>query len=524
MKCIDGNALKNIIKVCSIYFMNKKEEVDRLNVFPVPDGDTGSNMAYTLEFAAKEVEKASDKLNDVLNNLSKGALLGARGNSGVILSQIFRGFSKQLINLEKISTSDFAKALKNGSNTAYKAVIKPIEGTILTVSRESADEALRVCKDITEFEEFFERVIESAERSLLKTPELLPILKQAGVVDSGGMGYLYILTGMLEAIKGNYIPAYVSNKKDTETVQKISEITFRYCTEILVKAKSFMSERLKEVLPKYGDSLIVVTDEDLIKVHIHTNNPGLVLEEGLKIGELIKIKIDNMKIQHQNTIQLKETPIKKYGILAVVNGEGIKKLFSDLGCDVIIDGGQTMNPSTNDIINGINHINAENIIIFPNNKNIIMTCEQAKNLSDKNIYVIPTKSFNEAISAIVNIDINKEVDDVIKGITKSIESVKTIDITYSIRDSKVNGIDIKAGDILGFVNGVLEEVGNDYNKIAQSLISKIINNETSIITIYYGKDISEKEANEVAKAISFDGDIEIHYGGQPLYYYVISLE
>lgn len=504
--------------------MNKKEEVDRLNVFPVPDGDTGSNMAYTLEFAAKEVEKASDNLNDILNNLSKGALLGARGNSGVILSQIFRGFSKQLMNIEKISTLDFAGALKSGSSTAYKAVMKPIEGTILTVARESADEALKISKDTSEFEKFLERVIDAAKKSLSKTPELLPVLKQAGVVDSGGMGYLYILTGMLEAIRGKYIETSVSYSKETDLVQNSNEIKFGYCTEILIKAKSFMGKHLKEMLLNYGDSLIVVADDDLIKVHIHTNNPGSVLEEGLKFGELIKIKIDNMKIQHQNTIELKKSQPKKYGILAVTNGEGIKKLFIDLGCDVVIEGGQTMNPSTNDIINGINQINAENIIIFPNNKNIIMTCEQAMNLSDKNIYVVPTKSFNEAISAIINIDINQGVDDVIKRINKSIESVKTIEITYSIKDTKIDGIDIKEGDILGFIDGKLAEVGDDYNKIAQSLISKIIDDKISIVTIYYGNDVAEKEANEVANGIPFDGDIEIQYGGQPLYYYVISVE
>ena len=523
LKFLDGKALKNIIETSSRYFTNKKDEVDKLNVFPVPDGDTGSNMAYTLNYAAKEVGKASDKISDILNSLSKGALMGAKGNSGVILSQIFRGFSKSLINKEKIYTKDFAKALQSGSETAYKAVMKPVEGTILTVARESSEVAVKISESISDFENFLIKVIEAAEQSLLKTPELLPVLKEAGVVDSGGMGYLYILKGMLKAIQGKIVESKALFEETGAVIHNLKDIKYNYCTEILIKAKKYAVDILKDKFSKYGDSLVVVADDDLIKVHVHTNNPGLVLEEGLKIGELIKIKIDNMKIQHESIIE-QTVPQKKYGILAVTNGEGIKNIFMDLGCDVVIEGGQTMNPSTNDIIEGINKINAENIIVFPNNKNVILACEQAKKLSEKNIYVIPTRSFDEAISAIINIDITQPVDELINNINETIKSVKTIEITYSIRDTKIDDKEIKKGDILGFVDEKFEESGKDYNEVAKKLIENVIDKNSSIITIYYGKDVEKSKALQLKNELNFDGDIEIQAGGQPLYYYVISVE
>ncbi|SNX55584.1 hypothetical protein SAMN05660242_3415 [Thermoanaerobacterium sp. RBIITD] len=531
MDYLDGRTLKLIFKGGSQYLSNRKDEVNRLNVFPVPDGDTGSNMAYTLEYAVKEMEKSSDNINDILNNLSRGALLGAKGNSGVILSQIIRGFAKSLLNHKKITTKDFADALNSGSSVAYKAVMKPTEGTILTVLKDCAIEAIRLSK-IKDFEEFMEGIVNAASKSVMRTPNLLPVLKQAGVVDSGGKGFLFILTGMLEVIKGKEISKPTVSTEDFAKPCDTFDIKYGYCTEMLVKANSNFSEELKNEIERYGDSLIAFGDDDLIKVHIHTNDPGLVLQKGLKFGELVKVKIDNMKIQHENTIiepQVKtnkksDTPIKKYGILAVSHGEGIKKIFNDLGCDVVIDGGQTMNPSTEDILNGIEKINAENIIVFPNNKNIIMTCEQAMSMSKKNIFVIATESFNQAISAIININMDEDVDETIRKINETIENVKTIEITYSIRDSVIDERNIKKGDIIGFIDGKLSEVGNNYNEVAKQLIINNITDETSLITIFYGKDVDENDAKELQNAIEFDGDIAIQYGGQPLYYYIISIE
>ncbi|MDI6604662.1 MAG: DAK2 domain-containing protein [Thermoanaerobacteraceae bacterium] len=520
---IDGKTLKELFKGAYVYLSNKEEEINKLNVFPVPDGDTGSNMVYTLKFAVNESEKASDDINEILNNLSRGALLGAKGNSGVILSQIIRGFSKQLMDHEKISTKDFADALKNGSVTAYKAVMKPIEGTILTVSRECADEAIRLSR-IKDFKPFFEGIVKAALKSLNRTPELLPLLKEAGVVDSGGKGFLTILTGMFEVIKGNNIDIIQSEVVDDVRLCINKDINYGYCTEVLVKSHKSMIYELREKIENLGDSLIVVSDNDLIKIHIHTNSPGIIIEEALKFGELIKVKIDNMKLQYEDTASIKGKPLKKYGILAVASGEGIKDIFNKLGCDIVIDGGQTMNPSTQDILKGIENINAENIIVFPNNKNVIMTCEQAMNMSKKNIYVIQTKSFNQAVSAIININYNDDVHDVVKKINETIENVQTIEITYSIRETQINDKVIKKGDILGFVNGKLIEIGNDYNKVAEKLINSMVAEETSIITIYYGNAVHKDDAQRLAEKIVFDGDIDIQNGGQPLYYYTISVE
>lgn len=526
MNYIDGKTLKLLFKGASLYLSSKKDEINKLNVFPVPDGDTGSNMAYTLEYALKEIDKTKDNINEILNGLSRGALLGAKGNSGVILSQIIRGFTKSLLNKKIITTKDFADALKNGSNVAYKAVMKPVEGTILTVTRECANEAIRLSK-YKDFEKFMEELVAATEKSVNNTPNLLLILKQTGVVDSGGIGFLFILKGMLDVIKGKEIIDYGEIKKDISSYHKMENIKFKYCTEMLIKTNQNVSNELKMDIENYGDSLIVVQDDDLIKVHVHSNNPGLVLQKGLKYGELIKVKIDNMKIQHENTIVTTNEPEKKIGILAVAQGDGIKDIFMKLGCNVI-DGGQTMNPSTEDILKGIDKINAKNIIIFPNNNNVIMTCQQAKNLiSKKNVYVIETKSFNQAISAIININNDELIEKIIENINDTISKVKTIEITYSIRDTKIDEREIKKGDIISFIDGKLIGIGYDYNTVALNMISEVINDDTSLITIFYGKDIDKNKANDLKTLlnnIKFDGDIDIQYGGQPLYYYIISVE
>ncbi|MGB9809162.1 MAG: DAK2 domain-containing protein [Caldanaerobacter sp.] len=525
LKNIEGKILKNMIITGANYLYNNRSEVDKLNVFPVPDGDTGTNMAHTLLYAAKELEKTGDTIREVLETISKGTLMGAKGNSGVILSQIFRGFTRELKGLKKITTCDFAKGLKAGVETAYKAVMRPVEGTILTVARETAEEAINICREVQEFEDFLEILISKAEQSLKNTPNLLPILKEAGVVDSGGTGFVYVLRGMLEGLKGNKIELQEVFEDKKELKLPEGELKYLYCTEILVKTnKSYSEALLKERFKIFGDSLVVVAEDDLLKVHVHTNNPGLVLEEGVKIGELIKVKIDNMKFQHETIIEENKKPNKKYGILVVATGDGVKEIFKNLGCDVIIDGGQTMNPSTNEILRGIEKINAEHILVFPNNKNIVMACEQAKKLTDKKVEVIPTRNFNEAIAAILALDLEKGFDENIKDIEEVLKGVKTIEVTFAVRKSKINGFDIKEGDILGFVNEKLEMVGKDYNEVAKNLIMNSVTPETSLVTIYYGKDVTREEAETLRDFVSDQLDVEVHYGGQPLYYYVISLE
>ncbi len=525
LKYLDGKILKNMMIASSNYLFNNKGEVDKLNVFPVPDGDTGSNMAYTMQYAAKELEKSQDTIREVLDAISKGTLMGAKGNSGVILSQIFRGFSKRLRDTKKITPCDFAEGLKAGVEVAYKAVMRPVEGTILTVSRETAEEAEKICKKVENFEEFFAKIIEAAEKSLQNTPNLLPVLKEAGVVDSGGMGFVYVLKGMFEGFKGNKIEPIEVLKETVTNKQTVEDLRFLYCTEILVKTKKSYAEAiLKGKFERFGNSLVIVSDDDILKVHVHTNNPGLVLEEGLKIGELIKVKIDNMKIQHESLVSEEQKAEKKYGVLVVANGEGIKNLFSELGCDVIINGGQTMNPSTNDILEGIKKINAENILVFPNNKNIIMACEQAKALSNKKVEIIPTNNFSEAITSILNIDTEKSLEENVAKIKEILSNIKTIEVTYSVRDTQINGFEIKKGDVLGFINDNLESVGKDYNKVAQELIYKALDEDSSLVSIYYGEEVTKEKAEELKNSISVEADVEIYFGGQPLYYYVISIE
>jgi len=525
LKYLDGKILKNMMIASSNYLFNNKGEVDKLNVFPVPDGDTGSNMAYTMQYAAKELEKSQDTIREVLDAISKGTLMGAKGNSGVILSQIFRGFSKRLRDTKKITPCDFAEGLKAGVEVAYKAVMRPVEGTILTVCRETAEEAEKICKKVENFEEFFAKIIEAAEKSLQNTPNLLPVLKEAGVVDSGGMGFVYVLKGMFEGFKGNKIEPIEVLKGTVTNKQTVEDLRFLYCTEILVKTKKSYAEAiLKGKFERFGNSLVIVSDDDILKVHVHTNNPGLVLEEGLKIGELIKVKIDNMKIQHESLVSEEQKAEKKYGVLVVANGEGIKNLFSELGCDVIINGGQTMNPSTNDILEGIKKINAENILVFPNNKNIIMACEQAKALSNKKVEIIPTNNFSEAITSILNIDTEKSLEENVAKIKEILSNIKTIEVTYSVRDTQINGFEIKKGDVLGFINDNLESVGKDYNKVAQELIYKALDEDSSLVSIYYGEQVKKEKAEELKNSLSVDADVEIYFGGQPLYYYVISIE
>jgi len=532
---IDGRDLKRMFQQGSNTLNLNKTVVDSLNVFPVPDGDTGTNMSLTMNSAINQINTLENvTIENVSQAVSNGSLMGARGNSGVILSQIFRGFEKGCRGKEFLNVKDFAISLKEASNTAYKAVMKPTEGTILTVIREVSETALDIAERITDFNEFLKEIIKHAEIVLEKTPDQLQVLKQAGVVDAGGKGLIFILKGFLKGLyeKNNqeeFDDIFESNKLNSNELEIQEEITFGYCTEFIVKGKNLNPEKLKEDIKYLGDSLLVVGDENLIKVHLHTNNPGKAIESGLNIGELIDIKIDNMRLQHKNKIineQIKEEP-KEYGFISVAMGDGLYNIFNDLNVDKIIKGGQTMNPSTEDILKAVNEINAKNIFILPNNSNIILTANQVKNLSNKNICVIPTKTIPQGISSLLEFDPSNNVEENINNMTEILNSVKTIQITYSVRDSKYKDLDIKKDDIIGICDGEIIAVGTDVEEVTLSTLEKILNEDSEILTMYYGQDINDETAQNFEKVIKdkySEMDVEMYYGGQPLYYYIFSVE
>ncbi|MCX7695576.1 MAG: DAK2 domain-containing protein [Caloramator sp.] len=523
-----------------------KEMVNALNVFPVPDGDTGTNMSATMMSAVTELNKVTNEsIKAVVDAASMGTLMGARGNSGVILSQLIRGFAKFLKDKEKLTTKDFALALKEGVATAYKAVMKPTEGTILTVSRESADKAIEISKYTSDFEEFLSGVCRAAEQSLNKTPEILPVLKQANVVDAGGMGLLVIYKGMLRYIKEGKVEEikkdFEAKKEEKITVQDVfntEDIKFAYCTEFFIKTKNSDPDKFKNKIEHLGDSMVVVGTEELIKVHIHTNNPGIVLEEALKIGELIKIKIDNMKEQHRHVIDLDknenvevknvvEQEEKEYGLVTVAMGDGLTNIFKDLGVDYVIEGGQTMNPSTQDILLAINSINAKNIFVLPNNSNIILAAEQARDLANKNVYVVPTKSIPQGVTALVSFDYDATPEENFETLCEVIKTVKTGQVTFAVRDTVFNDVEVKEGNKIAIANGKLIEASEDLEEITLKLIDTLVDENSQLITVFYGNGITEEEAEALQSKLEEkykSVDVTIYYGGQPLYYYLISVE
>ena len=537
---IEGKMLRDMFVSGANNLQNHKELVDKLNVFPVPDGDTGTNMSLTISYAMKELAKVeNDSITEIGKSLSKGSLMGARGNSGVILSQIIRGFSKSIEGKEQISTEDLAKAFKNGSDTAYKAVIKPIEGTILTVVRESGEYAIKAAKKEKDLLKFLEMVIDEANKSLERTPELLKNLKEAGVVDSGGKGLVLIYEGMYEALKGNPIKAKdlndsnVSEVKQAGTSINTEDIKFCYCTEFILESNSISDTEIRDIMLKYGDSLAVVGDEGIIKVHVHTNDPGLVLQDALKHGQLVTIKIENMKLQHENTLVGDTDEIaqsveeKEYGFIATSMGEGLAKIFKDFGVDYIIEGGQTMNPSTEDFMKAIDSINAKNIFIFPNNSNIIMAANQAKELSDKNIIVIPTKNTPQGFTALVNFNADASVEENEQALMESLTMVKSGQVTFAVRDTVMNDVEVKEGNIIGIAESKLMDAGDSVDEITTSLVEKLVDEDSAIITLFYGEDVTEEDAYNLRDELEEkfeDLDIELYYGGQPLYYYLISVE
>ncbi|MGO1527084.1 MAG: DAK2 domain-containing protein [Senegalia sp. (in: firmicutes)] len=520
-----------------------KEIVNELNVFPVPDGDTGTNMSLTMQSAIKHIRNNdSNTIDQIAKSASTGSLMGARGNSGVILSQLLRGFSKGLQGEESIDVSVLAKSFKLASETAYKAVMKPIEGTILTVAREASERAQELVGEEEDVISFLEKVIVAGEDALRRTPDMLDVLKKAGVVDAGGKGLIYILKGALEAISGKQVELSDEEfeRKEIqihESHDDNDEIVFGYCTEFIIKKTDIKANEFRNYISKYGDSMLVVGADEMIKVHIHTNNPGEVLEEALKNGELIDIKIDNMRVQHQNRIisdkdienenNSKSKESKKYSFIAISMGKGIENVFKDLNVDYIISGGQTMNPSTEDILSAIEKVDGKDVIILPNNSNIILAANQAKDLSDRNIHVLPTKTVPQGISALLIFDEELEVDENIESMNDTIKHVKTGQITYAVRDTIIDDKEIKKDDIMGISDGDIKTVGKDIDLVAIELLKEMVNEDNDIISLFYGDDIDEEQANKLGEKLRNefeDIEIEIIFGGQPLYYYLISVE
>lgn len=543
---IDGKQVRDMFVSGANNLKNHKDLVDKLNVFPVPDGDTGTNMSLTISCAIKELNKVEqDDIGQLGKALSKGSLMGARGNSGVILSQIIRGIAKSIEGKETLNSMDIAEALKNGSDTAYKAVIKPVEGTILTVVRESSDYALKAAALEEDVIEFMKLLVKEANNSLDRTPELLHALKEAGVVDSGGKGLVLVYEGMLKSLEGQFVESQEIQTTETTSVQvenrlSTEDIKFQYCTEFILETDKISDLKMRDIMIKYGDSLVVVGDDGIIKVHVHTNTPGTVLQEALAYGQLLTIKIENMKLQHENKVikdaqedkevseqaAVSEEP-KEFGFIATSMGQGLAKIFKDFGVDHIIEGGQTMNPSTEDFMNAIEKMNAHNIIILPNNSNIIMAANQAKDLSDKNIIVIPTKNVSQAFAALVNFDADLTIEENEANMVEALSTVKSGQVTYAVRNTVINNVEVKEGNIIGLGEGKLLSAGDNIDEITTNLIESLVDEDSAIITLFYGEDIKEEQAEALRESLEEkfeDIDIELYYGGQPIYYYLVSVE
>lgn len=526
---------------------NKKQTVDELNVFPVPDGDTGTNMSMTVTAMAKNLqEHLTDSVTKVADNMSYATLRGARGNSGVILSQFFRGISKSLKGADECDAKQLADALMSGSSAAYKAVMKPTEGTILTVAREVAQKAVKVAEENDDILVVIDEAVKKGYKALAKTPDMLPALKKAGVVDAGGQGWLFFLDGVLEYLKTGKIIESTSENLATTTDNSSAQSTidtenikYMYCTEFIVEknSKDVNVHNFRKAIETKGDSMLVIDDDDIVKVHIHTNNPGYVLEKAVLIGSMINIKIDNMKHQHQSIIsaeapkkeEKEEIPAEKkaYGFVGICVGDGLVEIFKNLGIDQIIAGGQTMNPSTDDIINAINKINADNIFVFPNNKNIIMAANQARDISDKNVIVIPTKTIPQCIAAMLAFSDSKDAEKNEKAMLKAIGDVRTGQVTYAVRDTQIDDLEIKEGDILGMCESSITTTGHDATEVVKTLISDMADDDSEFITVYYGEDITKDTAEKLEQELSDeypDFEVSVKFGGQALYYYILSVE
>lgn len=523
---------------------NYRQQVNDLNVFPVPDGDTGTNMSMTAMAMARALEEqVSASASKAADAMSFATLRGARGNSGVIMSQFFRGISKELKGKSKISTADFAAALKNGSDAAYKAVMNPTEGTILTVAREMAQTAVKESETNDDFTEVLTSAIKRGNKVLEKTPDMLPALKKAGVVDAGGRGWLYFLEGALfYAENGEIIAAeQAKNEKkpeqgsDAQKSVDTSNIKYMYCTEFIIEKNDESADTLafRRAIETKGDSMLVIDDDDIVKVHIHTNNPGYVLERAVKLGSMINIKIDNMKYQHQSLINAEEEkkptpmPKKETAFVAVCAGDGLADILKNLGVDYIIEGGQTMNPSTEDILDAVKKVNAETVYVFPNNKNIILAAEQARELAENSVIVIKTKNIPQCISAMLEYNAEKSAEDNERKMLSAIDNVSVGQVTYAVRDTEMDGINIKEGDVIGIASGRIEVTGKSADDICEQLIDKISDDDTEFLNLYYGEGVTEEQARELAQKLEdkfADVEVSVKYGGQPLYYYIVSAE
>ncbi len=529
----------------------KKEWINELNVFPVPDGDTGTNMTLTIMSAASEVNALSDPdMKSLAKAISSGSLRGARGNSGVILSQLLRGFTKVIEKHEEIDAPIFAKAFERAVETAYKAVMKPKEGTILTVAKGVSEKAAEIAEDSESLESFFADVIAEAETVLARTPDMLPVLKEAGVVDSGGQGLVEVLKGAFDGYLGKEIdlnfekPAVKLTGTKPVSAEE-SDIKFGYCTEFIIMLEKEFSEKdeedFKDYLMSIGDSLVVVADDDIVKVHVHTNDPGEAIQRALTYGQLSNMKIDNMRLEHhekvikeaekmaaQQAAERTSKPEKEVGFISVSVGEGMGEIFKELGADYLIQGGQTMNPSTEDMLKAIEQVNAKNIFIFPNNKNIILAANQARDLTeDKNIVVIPAKTIPQGISAMISYVPEKTVEENTAEMMEAIGNVKTGQVTYAVRDTRIDDQEIHQGDIMGIGDKGILAVGQDIQNVAVEMTGKMTDEDCELISIYYGAEVTEADAEEISSRLEElypDYDIEINYGGQPIYYYVISVE
>ena len=529
----------------------KKEWINELNVFPVPDGDTGTNMTLTIMSAAKEVVNLQDEdMMTICKAISSGSLRGARGNSGVILSQLFRGFTKTIREYEEIDIPTLATATEKAVESAYKAVMKPKEGTILTVAKGMADKARELAEEgCDDMELYFRQIIEYGDEVLAKTPDMLPVLKQAGVVDSGGQGLMQVMKGAFEAFLGKEVDFTLETSKESPAKEGPAssvdqEIKYGYCTEfIILLNKTFNIKNeidFKEYLESIGDSIVVVADGDVVKVHVHTNDPGLAIQRALKYGALSNMKIDNMRLEHQEKVikeqQMKEQeqkkepemPHKEVGFIAVSVGEGMSEIFKGLGADYIIEGGQTMNPSTEDMLNAIDRVNADTIFILPNNKNIILAANQAKTMvEDKKIIVIPTKTVPQGITAIINYVPDMDPEDNAATMECEIKNVLTGQVTYAVRDTMIDDKEIKQGDYMGIGDSGILSVGRDMEEVTFNMIKAMMHDDLELISIYYGSDVSEEAAEAIKAKVEEtypDCDVELQMGGQPIYYYVISME
>lgn len=550
IKNINGELLAKMFKQSAATLSQNKALVDSLNVFPVPDGDTGTNMSLTMGSAIVEVEKSpKGHAGAVAKAMSKGSLMGARGNSGVILSQIFRGFAKGCQDKEALTSIDLALSIKEASDTAYKAVMKPVEGTILTVIRKTGELALEYTEQEIAIHELLTVLIRRAEETLERTPDYLPVLKQAGVVDAGGKGLVLILKGFLDAVLG-VETAYATEEVKTSHAQaelSPEDIHFTYCTEFILKSSIEDVAVLRSSVEQLGDSMVFVQDEDLVKVHVHTNNPGKALEEALKYGDLMTIKIENMKQQHSSIVEAKHEAMKQtsdeskpaevivekvekapFGIVSIAMGEGLAQILRDLGVTAIVEGGQTMNPSTEDIIKAIESCDSDIVYVLPNNSNIILAATQAQSiLTDKQVFVLPTKSVPQGIACLIQFNAEKSPEANFEQMKEAISTVKTLQVTYSVRDTVFNGMDIAKDDILGVADGTIIEVGKSVDGVTLAALEKLIDDESEIVTLYYGEDVSEESANAMADKLTakFDHiEVDVHEGSQPLYYYIASVE